>query len=409
MKKIFSLVVLSATSALLACGQTPDSSTPQTQAPNITPQIANGVESKPHSRPYATLVGVPIINKGHIERFWCGGVLISKEWVMTAGECVKRWKAEDFVIRVGVHDRKAEPHQGEQLSVLKRILHPKAGKTPWKTGYNIGLLKLSKPVSDPNAIPVNLPSDRIDSILTQHNARAIIMGWGSTVDDTSKSSSPVLREANIPISPTDACLHPTEENSSRKPANSICQLPEDGKAPCREDGGGPLVQTHQGKTYVLGMPSHGYKCDSGKGYSVSIRVNSHLNWIKSHTGIDAEKQDKDNKPIFIGHHHNLAHSSQDTINLSFSERKQAKTMPENAKTIIIRTANLGSDADKAIFDMTVSTKQNKNICEVTVRGDSKTFCRVKASEADSLQVQYKRHPDTPKYNTLITSYLVETE
>lgn len=404
MKKILRFTAFSLVTALISCGQTPDtdSSTPQT--PNFTPQIVGGVESKPHSHPYSTMLKLPITdNNGDKKFLLCGGVLISKEWVMTAAHCAEKWKPEEFIVRVGVHNHLTDPPEGEKLSVIKRIIHPKVNtKAIWKTGYDIALLKLNKPVSDPNAKPIDLPSDRIDSILNQHNARAIVMGWGFTVDG-GKSSSPVLRETNLPISPSATCRHPIDKDPLYKPANTICGLPEDGKSSCRGDSGSPIIQTYQGKKYVLGMPSYGYAC--GDGYSGFTRVNAHTAWIKKHTGIDAEAQDTKYKPLFIGSHRYM--SSKSAIVSYFSKRKRDKVLPKKTKTILIRTANMGKDANKLVFRMIVSNKQNKRICDVVVRGDTKTFCRVNIKDTDGLKIIHQSRNKASSYLTF--SYFAETK
>lgn len=396
MRKTAVLAMLCMTGLMIGCGQTSGTHIPDAQVSNITPQVIGGVESKPHSHPYAVTVGVPVGKNGELG--WCGGVLISKEWVMTAAHCAMKWKPEEFVVRVGVHNAEANPPEGEQISVVKRITHSKVNiDSLWTTGYDIALLKLSKPVSDPNAVPINLPSDRIESVLVKDKSRAVLMGWGATIDDKNQPNSPVLNEVDIPISPSDVCLHPKDQDKTIKPPNTLCQPPEKDKSSCYGDSGGPVAQSYKGKMYILGMSSYGYGCT---GHNVFTRVNSYLHWIKKHTGIDAATQDTEYKSILLGYHRISSPQLNRPVTVAFSDRDFFKDIPENTKTILVGTANVGKESDKARFRMIVSTEQNRKVCDVIVYGDSKTFCRVDASQSGSLKVRYQRLDD---FSTVLTT------
>lgn len=285
MYKHSSLAFALAATLLTACSTT---QSPQPQQSQTAPElqqlngddfltyIVGGTESKPHSRPYVVMVK-RLADKGF---YMCGGSIINKEWILTAAHCVDKAKLSDLRVRVGVHDRKVKPKQGEEHKVVKSIVHPKWGK-PSK-GHDIAVLKLSTPIKDPNAAAISLPSNRIENILDQHKARAIVSGWGK--QSGRGKSSAVLREVDIPISPTDKC------GVLGRPADiSICGLPEEGKDSCNGDSGGPLAQAYQGKMYVLGIVSYGLP--SCKGNGVYTKVHSFNRWIKQHTGIDPESGD----------------------------------------------------------------------------------------------------------------------
>lgn len=241
---------------------------------NIHAQIVGGTESVPYSRPYQAMVKVPDSEgKGY---YLCGGTILNNQWILTAAHCISgEKKVADTTVRVGVHNRKTTPAEGQELAISAYYVHP--SYTTASKGYDIALLKLSGTISDPHAAPALLPGNSVESVLDVEGKRAIVSGWGRTSADG--TSSDVLREVSIPISPTASC------GVGGKPDNTICGQTDGIKDSCAGDSGGPLAQSYNGNMYVLGIVSYGPVFCSGNG--VYTRVNAYLDWIKQVSGVGA--------------------------------------------------------------------------------------------------------------------------
>ncbi len=270
---MLSAAVLSTT--LSACSNTgaPVGSVPAKAAPvaegpgTLKPQIVNGTVSAVGSRPYQ----VAVLDSRNLTSAFCGGTLISANWVMTAAHCVVGSSTSSRVVRAGVYNL-SKASEGQTVNVSQIIVHPNYNGN--SNSSDIALLKLSQAVTAPNIVPAAIPGNAVEAVLDVNGKTVVASGWGKT---ESGAVSSQLREVVFPIVVTG-------NQCGSRPANTICGPADNtGKDTCNGDSGGPLAQTYQGKTYVLGIVSYGPSACRGNG--VYTRVNGFAAWIEQTSGV----------------------------------------------------------------------------------------------------------------------------
>jgi trypsin len=238
---------------LAACSSTP------IHSDTLDGQIVNGKESVPFSRPYQVRLSMG-----------CGGTLISKEWILTARHCPRGEDLTNITARVGVH--RLSSSQGETIRVSRVVMHPE--RDGWET--DIALLKLERPVTDPNAIPALLPTAEV-----MRNAAAVgklltVSGWGQLAFN--RPSPDALREADLEV--VD-CGDDTK--------GIICGGYTQQRSACFGDSGGPYAARYNNKFYVIGAVSGahgpgvgGNPCSGATGFA---KVSDFLGWIERVSGV----------------------------------------------------------------------------------------------------------------------------
>uniref|UniRef100_A0A8C9E569 Granzyme H n=1 Tax=Phocoena sinus TaxID=42100 RepID=A0A8C9E569_PHOSS len=81
-----------------------------------TEEIIGGHEAKPHSRPY--MVFVQFLDKESWKR--CGGVLVQKDFVLTAAHC----RGSLINVTLGAHDVKKQERTQQMIPVRRAVPHP---------------------------------------------------------------------------------------------------------------------------------------------------------------------------------------------------------------------------------------------------------------------------------------------
>jgi secreted trypsin-like serine protease len=145
-----------------------------------------------------------------VDQHFCGGTLIDKDTVLTAGHCF--FKAtetggeftktpENTDVTVGRTVLKSD--QGKVRDVEDIDVHPKyKGQGDPDQRYDVAVLELSRPVKGIN--PIKLATSDQNN-LEKPGRDAIIAGWGSTVqvdecgEGTNSQSVNRLQEARVPI------------------------------------------------------------------------------------------------------------------------------------------------------------------------------------------------------------------
>lgn len=202
----------------------------------------------------------------------CGGSIISKEWIITAGHC-SGGSASSYKIRAGsTHHNKG----GSLYNVVKVIRHEN-----YDTNSNglplddIALMRVEEPFKfDETRQPIPLYNLGEESI---PGAISVITGWGNTFQGYPDQ----LHTVNVPIVSKAQC-NENYKSYGGIPDNQICAAyPEGGKDACQGDSGGPLVIDGR----LSGVVSWGYGC-ARPGYpGVYTEVASYRSWIRENSGV----------------------------------------------------------------------------------------------------------------------------
>lgn len=240
-------------------------------------RIVGGKEVKPHSLPYQVGLTLHMGSKSG----WCGGSLISNQFVLTAAHCAQ--PADKVTVFLGAHNIKENEKSQIRIEVPKQnlIVHEQWDS---KTLTNdIALIKLPNPIQfNENIKPVNLPRRR-EQQKNFVNENVLASGWGKD-SDQAQSVSPVLRSVEAPVISKQSC---NIRYFGVIKDSHICISGNGGKSTCNGDSGGPLVFTEKdGSKTLLGATSFGIALGCEKNWpAVFTRVTSYLDWISGKTGI----------------------------------------------------------------------------------------------------------------------------
>ncbi|KAL7640661.1 UNVERIFIED_CONTAM: hypothetical protein RMT77_008936 [Armadillidium vulgare] len=247
--------------------------------------VVGGIPSFRNSWPWMVLLGK---RRGPSNIYFCSGVLLNKNYVITAAHCVL--EPDPFFARFGEHDYKTPSSTvPEDIEVKDVIFHPKYKVN--RGYYDMALLKLTKPISIRKEVkPVCLPWGTLlnEDLIKK---KVTVTGWGS--EEFGGRPSRVLREVVLEVFEPKVC----EESYSKLP-DFVADYPEGmnkttivcagdksgGKDTCQGDSGGPMVEEGRNGIYnLVGIVSKGYGCGlkDFPGIYTPLRNYETLLWIKN--------------------------------------------------------------------------------------------------------------------------------
>ncbi|XP_070849286.1 trypsin-like [Chaetodon trifascialis] len=229
-------------------------------------RIVGGQNVAPGSWPWQVSLDDPFFGS------FCGGSIITSEWVLTAAHCVS--PGDNVVARMGLHSLTGPNPNEVSRAVDEIICHPEYNSFTFDN--DICLLKLSAPVNFTDYVfPVCLASENS----TFHTGTSSwITGWGATGNGSFPN---ILQEVNVPVVGNNEC----NCSYSGITENMICAgFTDGGKDSCQGDSGGPMV-TKEGFAWVqIGVVSWGEGCALPDFPGVYARVSQYQEWISNITG-----------------------------------------------------------------------------------------------------------------------------
>merc|ERR1712212_1413936 len=243
------------------------------EGPPSKDRIVGGFEAQENEWPWQVAL--------FIDNAWfCGGALISENYVMTAAHCADG--ASYFDIMAGAHNVRAssEPHRVE-ITSYNGWTHPQ-----WNTqdlSNDLALIELPSPIDfndyiKPSCLPSTGDTADEDELVT-------CTGWGKP-SDSAGGISPVLRMVeDLPIISNRAC----NDVYGIVGSGVVCIDTTGGKGTCNGDSGGPLnmkadVKAAGQQWKRVGIVSFGASAGCEVGYPAGFtRTEYYLDWIMSET------------------------------------------------------------------------------------------------------------------------------
>ncbi|CAH0549560.1 unnamed protein product [Brassicogethes aeneus] len=207
-------------------------------------KIIGGQEAQPHSFPYQVALEI----RDKYSYAFCGGSLISANYVLTSASCLQTAITADVIL--GAHKLSDSENTQLRLSSSDFVFHD--DYDPTELSNDIGLVKLPKAVEENDCIKIVKLADEGKDY---QGEQGTVTGWGVT-EDSSSDICPALQYITNEILSNDQCRSIEPYNDIIRDTH-LCLSGVGGKGACNGDTGG--APCGQWRTNMTKLRWHSFK------------------------------------------------------------------------------------------------------------------------------------------------------
>ena len=231
--------------------------------------VVGGVETSTKEFPHMARLGYPGLDG---IKWGCGGTIISRRYILTAGHCVQGKYGQPTFVKIGDDDSDPQTFRVSRVIAYPEYRYP-------RQYHDIALVEVDRGIRFDNYFGPACVNSRT---ITGNNS-VIATGWGST--SLFEDNSDVLMKVNLELFKFDEC-HPKYERSRFLEIGLIedqhlcAGSRNEQKDTCEGDSGGPLQEDSKCIYTVFGVTSFGAGCGTVGVPAVYTRVSNYIDWIE---------------------------------------------------------------------------------------------------------------------------------
>ncbi|XP_014747726.1 PREDICTED: acrosin-like [Sturnus vulgaris] len=214
---------------------------------------------------------------GGLIKHWCGGSLITADWVLTAAHCFDKIENISSLYMVIGATKLNQPGPGAVVRTIKNlVIHRQYKRIDYR--YDIALIELDQPVQCSPYIQLACVAHPTLQISELNNCW--IAGWGVT-SKRSQMKGAHLQEAKVHLIDLQLCNSSDWYAGEIHPYNLCAGYPEGNIDSCQGDSGGPLMCQDNNADYwwVIGLTSFGTGCGRARRPGVYTSTQYFYDWI----------------------------------------------------------------------------------------------------------------------------------